>query len=166
MSEVNKLINNCTEKQFTGTWLLVATWEDVPWYGQSINIVSFLKTELYISTILFIHTQTSTFQGILITDSVNSYAVFTYFCGDLSYSSDVAIGYGTEDGLYANHEATYRGSADLIACLNYPTSPWVNVVYELTRNGESKRFFITSSHHKLIILVHSTFKLAFITLHS
>ena len=40
LSDVNKLINNCTGKQFTGTWLLVATWKDVPAFYQDPNIVS------------------------------------------------------------------------------------------------------------------------------
>ena len=33
LSDVNELINNCTEKNFTGDWMLVATWEDVAQYG-------------------------------------------------------------------------------------------------------------------------------------
>ncbi|CAI8007050.1 Dorsal-ventral patterning tolloid-like protein 1, partial [Geodia barretti] len=73
---------------------------------------------------------------MLVTDanSSNSYAVFTYYCGDLSHATFASIGFGTEDGLHAAHEATFRGSAHSIACLNQPTSPWVNVVYELTNN--------------------------------
>ena len=73
---------------------------------------------------------------MLVTDSINSYAVFTYYCGDLSYSPSVSVGFGTEDGLYGVHEATFRGSADMMACLNEPSSPWMNIVYELTNNGK------------------------------
>lgn len=40
LSQVNELINNCTKKAFNGNWLLVASWEDVPRYGGSINMVS------------------------------------------------------------------------------------------------------------------------------
>ena len=71
------------------------------------------------------------------TDSANSYAIFTYKCGDLRNSERVSIGFGTEDGLHAVHEATSRGNAEAIACLNYPSSPWTNVVYEVTNNGKS-----------------------------
>ena len=76
--------------------------------------------------------QTNTFQGILATDFVRSFAVFTYMCGDLSYSADTVIGFFSEDGLNATHPASDRWNAMAIACLNYPDNPWVNVVYELT----------------------------------
>ena len=36
LSQVNQLINNCSEKEFTGNWLLVATWENVSWYPKDI----------------------------------------------------------------------------------------------------------------------------------
>ena len=80
--------------------------------------------------ILFL--QTNTFQGILATDFVRSFAVFTYMCGDLSYSTNTIIGFFSEDGLYATHPASDRGNAMAVACLNYPDNPWVNVVYKLT----------------------------------
>ena len=79
-----------------------------------------------------LHPQTSTFQGILVTDFTRSFAVFTYRCGDLEYSNGATIGFSSGDGLFANHQATLLGSAQSIACLNEPNSPWVNVVYELT----------------------------------
>ena len=40
LSQVNELINQCSEKEFKGNWLLVATWENVPWYGGSTSVVS------------------------------------------------------------------------------------------------------------------------------
>ena len=80
--------------------------------------------------------QTNTFQGIIVTDFSRSFAVFTYYCGDLNYSNGATIGFTTTDGLFANHPATLRGSAQSIACLNYPATPWVNVVYEITSRGE------------------------------
>jgi hypothetical protein len=112
-AEVSTLIRNHTQKQFEGKWMVVATWEDVPAFAGNYNI-------------------TSTLQGVLVTDYTNSYSVFTYYCGDLRFSYEASIGFGTKHGLHANHEATFRGS-QLIACLNDPTTPWVNVVYELTR---------------------------------
>ena len=33
LSQVNSLINEHKQTQFNGQWLLVATWEDVPAYG-------------------------------------------------------------------------------------------------------------------------------------
>ena len=63
---------------------------------------------------------------------MRSFAVFTYLCGDLSYSANTIIGFYSDDGLYALHPASDRLNAMAIACLNYPDNPWVNVVYELT----------------------------------
>ena len=82
----------------------------------------------------------NTFQGVLITDFSSSYSVFTYKCGDLEYSNGATIGFSSGDGLFANHPATERGSAQSIACLNQPTTPWVNVVYELTIPGVCSDF--------------------------
>ena len=67
------------------------------------------------------------------TDFERSYAVFTYYCGDLGFSNDASIGFSTGDGVYANHEATLNNS---IACLNAPASPWVNVVYEISPSSK------------------------------
>ena len=84
----------------------------------------------------FIFTQTNTFQGIIVTDFTRSFSVFTYFCGDLSYSNGATIGFTTADGFFANHPASLRSSSQSIGCLNSPASPWVNVVYEITKSGK------------------------------
>jgi hypothetical protein len=114
LSEVNQLIQNCTGKHFRGNWLLVATWEDTPWYGETIP---------------------NTFQGMIVTDSTTSFAVSTYKCGDLTFTQSASVGFGTEDGLYANHQFIRRGSPDKISCLNTPTTPWVNAIFELTKSN-------------------------------
>ena len=107
-----------------------------PKYGKYFSILHTAASTVAKPPIYY---QTNTFQGMLITDSANSYAVFTYYCGDLNYPTFMhyyppsAIGFSTEDGLHAVHEATFRSN---IACLNHPTSPWVNIVYELTDNGK------------------------------
>ena len=77
--------------------------------------------------------QRNTFQGIIVTNFTRSFAVFIYYCGDLTFSSGATI---TPDGLFANHPATFSGSAQSIACMNSPASPWVNVVYEITTSGK------------------------------
>ena len=77
----------------------------------------------------------NTFQGILVTDYVNSYAIFIYQCGDLNYSNDATIGFVTRDGFFGNHETTLRNDAQSIACQNSPTSPWVNIVYRIGFEG-------------------------------
>ena len=97
----------------------------------------------YTSKIIIFFLQTNTFQGILATDFVRSFAVFTYKCGDLSYSAYTFIGVNSEDGLYAIHPASDRWNAMAIACLNYPGNPWVNVVHELTAAGKLKKYVCT-----------------------
>ena len=62
--------------------------------------------------------------------------MYTYKCGDLNFSGGATIGFVTSDGLFANHIASIRDSVRSIACQNVPTSPWVNVVYEITKPGE------------------------------
>ena len=70
------------------------------------------------------------------TDFVTSYAVFTYKCGDLSYSQPGEIVVIDRlEYLEIYHAATYRNKPHDIACLNLP-SPWVNVVYKVTTAGE------------------------------
>ena len=81
--------------------------------------------------IIFVVSQRNTFQGILVTNYTRSFAIFTYFCGDLEFSNSAQIGFFLEDGFQAIHPATSRGPKS-IACLNTPVSPWVNVVYEIS----------------------------------
>ena len=76
----------------------------------------------------------------MVTDFTRSFAVFTYFCGDLNYSNGATIGFVTPDGLFANHPATFSGSAQSIACSNLPNTPWVNVVYLITTVQSGKHF--------------------------
>ena len=73
---------------------------------------------------------------MIVTDFSRSFSVFTYYCGDLSYSNGATIGFTTGDGLFANHPASLNGSAQSIACLNSPATPWVNVVYKIANQGE------------------------------
>ena len=81
---------------------------------------------------MFPSPQTNTFQGIITTDYMRSFAVFSYKCGDIEYPNSATIGFTAGDVLYANHPLTLRGRAQDIACINSPESEWVNVVYELT----------------------------------
>ena len=41
LSNVSKLINEHTGKTFSGEWLLIAEWRDVPAYSRSTDIVSY-----------------------------------------------------------------------------------------------------------------------------
>ena len=74
---------------------------------------------------------------MLATDFISSYTVFTYNCRDMSFSPPIGtsiIGFYHNDfpSLRINHGATRREKPHLIACINQPSSPWVNVVYGLS----------------------------------
>ena len=86
---------------------------------------------------VFEYSQTSTFQAIIITDYVSSFAVFIYFCEDLNIHNGL-IGFSSGDhSLFANHPSSFRTNVSLIACTNFPESPWTNVIYELTSKNSN-----------------------------
>ena len=86
----------------------------------------------FINCMLFIFTQTNTFQGIIITNFTTSFAVFIYKCRDLQYSGSATIGFTSFDVLFANHRLSGYNAKN-IACMNSDHSQWVNLVYKLTR---------------------------------
>ena len=73
--------------------------------------------------------------------------MFTYYCGDLDFSGDF-IGFVTGDGISVVHDASLNGTAQSIACLNVPNSPWVNVVYGISGSG-MHNYFLTWLHCSL-----------------
>ena len=75
--------------------------------------------------------QTNTYQGILITDGYQSFAVFTYQCGLLQWHGGASIGFNGDEGkFYQNYHAA---DIDDVACSNSPTSPWSNIIYQLCK---------------------------------
>lgn len=81
---------------------------------------------------MIISMQTNSYQGIVITNGQQSYALFTYQCGQLGWSGDATIGFSAEGKLFQNHylSGTY---AKNIACLNSGVTIWSNVIYQLSR---------------------------------
>ena len=70
----------------------------------------------------------NTWQGLVITNGTNSYAVFIYRCGDITWASSPTIGFNAAGSSFANEPNT--GSE--IACLNSPHSQWYNLVYQIS----------------------------------
>lgn len=137
LSYVSSIINQHENTSFTGTWLLVTTWENVTNIaGNYVSCYEHLSKEHYYIIMLF--PQTNTFQGMLITDFVTSYAVFTYYCGHMSYSDPGVIGFAhTGLNLDVRHGAFYRDNPHEISCFNNESSPWVNVVYQISFSGKN-----------------------------
>ena len=73
---------------------------------------------------------------ILATNGEESYAVFTYKCGDLNWLSSprASIGYSAASNVYANHPLSRTSNVNSIACVNSPSSPWSNIVYNLNES--------------------------------
>ena len=66
---------------FNPTTLLIATWDHVGYFNLSVNLVSIFifVVIIYLNNVsLFVSTQTNTFQCILATDGIYSFAIFLY----------------------------------------------------------------------------------------
>ena len=62
-----------------------------------------------------------------------SYAILTYKYDLLQWTSkNAAIGYSAGHNNFANHPLSRTSKVTDIDCLNYPSSVWSNVVYNLT----------------------------------
>ena len=130
---MNAVINNKMGTEFSGSWMLLAEWKDIPLYRRSPELVSYWRLILLTIYYDFLSLQQrNTFQGLVITDFNSSYAVFIYKCSDLEFSGGANIGFTAGNVLFSNHRVSGKRAKN-IACRNYPESPWVNWVYKLTR---------------------------------
>ena len=68
-----------------------------------------------------------------------SYAIFTYKCDLLQWTRNhAAIGYSAGPDNFANHPLSRTSKVINIDCLNYPSSVWSNVVYNLNEGKSLK----------------------------
>ena len=67
-------------------------------------------------TCIFIQFTTNTFQGILITDGVSSYAVFIYDCGSMGWGGGVK---GWQESVlqYNSHYLSGQSNSNDVGCL-------------------------------------------------
>ena len=79
---------------------------------------------------------TNTFQGVLITDGSNSYAVFLYYCPSMEWSGNAVIGWQASSSRYRNHPLSGNSDASEVACLN-PDSSYNTVIFQLNSVGKS-----------------------------
>ena len=107
------------------------------------------------SYIIFSPPQTNTYQGALVTDGVQSYALFTYKCGEMGWSGGATIGFGASDELYDNLRLGGSAHATIASCLNSPTTEWSNILYKLTQNPGTCYYtkpYVYSNPHILVSL--------------
>ena len=157
ISRVNGFISQAVNETFNGLWMLVAEWRDVhpyphaatnetdpefPYVNQVCIIACSYKITDLLSSCLLIHTQTNTFQGLIATDGISSYAVFTYNCNLLTWSGQTqhaVIGYNMR-GQFLNHPLSATSQVVNVSCANSPNSPWSNLVYSIgTTQNELQR---------------------------
>lgn len=74
----------------------------------------------------------NTWQAILISNGTDSYAIFTYRCGDINWSRNSVIGYNGAGVVYENHPYSSGFAARNIDCINAQEGNWTNVLYNLT----------------------------------
>ena len=65
-----------------------------------------------------------------------SYAIFTYKCNLVQWTrNSAAIGYSAGNDSFADHPFSRSSRVTDIDCLNYPSSVWSNVVYNLNEGN-------------------------------
>ena len=70
---------------------------------------------------------------MIASEGSTSYAIFTYKCNLLRWTRRSAvIGYSAGPDNFANHPLSRTSKVTDIDCLNYPSSVWSNVVYNVT----------------------------------
>jgi hypothetical protein len=79
--------------------------------------------------------QTNSFQGIIITNGNQSYALYTYKCGTLSSTgvrTNGTIGFNSDGNYFRNFPLSGTSRVNEVACLNLPNALWSNLLYSLT----------------------------------
>ena len=136
LGRASRYISNAMDIRFVATMMLVARWVDACPFGnnrcsnvsKSTIIVNYCRWTTCITTI-----KENNFQAVVVTNGVQSYAVFTYKCGELNWVRNRAgIGFSASSTLFANHPLSRQSNVNSIACLNSPSSPWSNVVYRIS----------------------------------
>ena len=83
------------------------------------------------------HKQGNNFQVIVFTDGLQSYAVFTYQCGELNWigsSRGAVVGFSASNTFFTNHPLSNQPNINDISCNNQQCPPWSNVVYKINKN--------------------------------
>jgi hypothetical protein len=113
LDRVNLFLKRNRPSTFEGTWMMVTYWDAVRAYFGLFN------------------SQENTFQAILVTDGVYSYAIFTYKCGLMEWDRGATIGYNAGGEKFANNDP----SSLAVACLNTPESDYSNVIFLLSEES-------------------------------
>ncbi len=146
--------SNLRHMHYVGYLIFIITCQNLPGLcGQSVYMkltCTVLKPAIPLANLSYFafSPQTNSFQGLLVTDFVSSYAVFIYKCGLLQWSGDPAASIGFDAGgiAFQNHPLSLSQSARDIACVNSNTTEWSNVYYHLTPNGKMLTLYQPMTH--------------------
>jgi len=78
----------------------------------------------------YIH-QTNTYQAIVSTDGIQSFALFTYQCGSMMWGGNATIGFNAGGTFYRNQDLSGTSRINDVACQSYPGVVWNNIMYRL-----------------------------------
>jgi hypothetical protein len=110
INAVSSLVRSQTNNAFIGERLLVAEWRLAPRHGGDPSV-------------------TNSFQAIIITDNIATYAVFIYECGGMEWGGGV-IGWQARDYKYESHDFTGESHSNEIGCLGF--SSYSSLVYRIS----------------------------------
>ena len=75
---------------------------------------------------------------VVITDGTESFALFIYQCGAVSWYGNATVGFNAGGTWFENHPLSGTSSVSSVACLNSTGGIWTTLVYKLTPAGKSK----------------------------
>ena len=101
----------------------------------------------------YIRSQTNTFQGLVITNGTQSYAVFTYKCDQIKWGGGATVGFKADGTYFRNYDLSGQDNVQYIGCVNQPSTDWNNLVYTLVPEGKCKGHTQTVHVHKCIHLI-------------
>ena len=79
--------------------------------------------------------QENTYEGVIISDGIRTYAVYTHHCDLLEWAgfgNNAVVGYSLRGTYFANHPLSGLEEVEDIGCLNQSRSDWTNLVYRLS----------------------------------
>ena len=87
----------------------------------------------------YVHLQsfTNRFQGVLITNGTDSYAVFLYNCNDMDWNGRAKIGWQANPVFYDSHRMSGTTNVGDVACINTPVTFSSTVFFKISGNGMS-----------------------------
>jgi hypothetical protein len=133
LAQVNSFIEYKQNISFSGTWMVVIEWKDMHPYPHRFR-------SLFTSSFRKKLDKTNTFQAVLITNGTDTFVIYTYKCGDVTWDhlySTTTIGYNL-NGIFNNHISSgIPGAiANVLGC--HGVCPFFNILYPFTMKSDGR----------------------------